>query len=137
MSNGDGGGRRRAFLGFGLGGLDPVGRLVGRLEGLEPPRARAGIWLPLIVVLLLLGAAGTFFAWLAAVLSPMAFDAPGAEKHALPWAILCGSLALSVLCPVALAAGAVLAWRRRFVTSCAILAFPALVGVLAWTWLQR
>ena len=136
MSNGDGAGRRRASLRFGLGGLHPVGRLVGRLEGLEPPRARAGIWLLLIAALLLLGAAGTFFAWLAAVLSPMAFDAPGAEKRALPWAILCGALALSVLCPLGMAAGAILAWRRRFVTSCALLAFPALVGLLAWIWLR-
>jgi hypothetical protein len=126
------------FWRFGLaGGLHPVRRLVRRLEGWEPPRDRVGIWGPLILALLLLGAAGTFLAWIGAVLSPMAFDAPGAEKRALPWMILCGTLTLAVLCPLALVTGAILAWRRRFVTACTILAFPATVALAIWLWLLR
>src|SRR4051812_12665889 len=119
-----GGGRKTsAFMRSGFGGA-VMRKLVRRLEGWEPPRAAGGIWWPLVVTLLLLGAAGTLLAWIGAVLSPMAFDAPGAEKHVFPWVILCGTLALAVLCPSALAAGLILAWRRRFVTACTILAFP-------------
>src|SRR3954454_19433633 len=131
MEPGGRGGRTGAFLRFAFGGI-VMHRLVRRLEGWEPPRGPGGVWLPLVLALLRLGAAGTFLAWIGAVLSPMAFDAPGAEKHAFPWIILCGTLTLAVLCPLALVTGAILAWRRRSVTACTILGFPATVALAIW-----
>ena len=117
----------------------PVGRtafklLIEALERLENPKVGASPWWLLFALLLALGATGTFFALAGAVLSPMAFDAPDAAEKTWPWVLLFGALGLAASCPVALAAGLALARRRRLVTACVILSFPALVAVLCWLW---
>ena len=112
-------------------------RIVEALERLENPKVGAASpWWVLVALLLALGSAGAFIALAGAILSPMAFDAPDAAAKTWPWVLLFSALGLATICPVALAAGLVLAWRRRLVTACGILSFPALVAVLCWLWLR-
>jgi hypothetical protein len=112
-------------------------RIIEGLERIENPKVGASPWWLLVALLLALGAAGTFFGFAGAVLSPMAFDAPDAAAKTWPWVLLFSALGLAAICPVALAAGSVLAWRRRLVTACGILSLPALVAVLFWLWLRQ
>jgi hypothetical protein len=111
--------------------------VVEALGRLEDPKAGASPWWLLVALLLALGAAGTFFVFAGAVLSPMAFDAPNAAAKTWPWVLLFSALGLATICPVALATGLAMAWRRRLVTACGLLSFPALVAVLCWLWLRQ
>ena len=111
-------------------------RIFEALGRLEDPKGGASTWWLLVALLLALGAGGTFFALAGAVLSPMAFDASDAAAKTWPWVLLFSALGLATICPVALAAGLAMAWRRRLVTACGILSFPALVAVLCWLWLR-
>jgi hypothetical protein len=117
-------------------GRTAIRRVVEALERLEDPKAGASPWWLLVALLLALGAGGTFFALAGAALSPMAFDAPDAAAKTWPWVLLFSALGLATICPVALAVGFAMAWRRRLVTACGILSFPALVAVLCWLWLR-
>jgi hypothetical protein len=113
----------------------PVGRtaferMIEALERLENPKVGASPWWLVVALLLALSVTGTFLVLAGAVLSPMAFDAPDAAAKTWPWVLLFSALGLAAICPVTLAAGLALAWRRRLVTSCGILSFPALVAVL-------
>jgi hypothetical protein len=111
-------------------------RIIEALERLESPKVGPSPWWLLVALLLALGTAGTFFALAGAVLSPMAFDAPGATALTWPWVLLFGALGLAAICTVGLAAGLAVARRRRLVTACGILSFPAFVAVLCWFWLR-
>src|SRR5215208_6486755 len=104
-------------------GRTAFGRVVEALGRLEDPKAGASPWWLLVALLLALGAAGTFFVFAGAVLSPMAFDAPNAAAKTWPWVLLFSALGLASICPVALATGLAMAWRRRLVTACGLLSF--------------
>jgi hypothetical protein len=112
-------------------------RIVEALERLENPKVGASPWWVLVALLLALGSAGAFLALAGAILSPMAFDAPDAAAKTWPWVLLFSALGLATTCPLALAAGLAMAWRRRPATACGILSFPALVAVLCWVWLRQ
>src|SRR5829696_6650438 len=78
-------------------GRTAFGRVVEALGRLEYPKAGASPWWLLVALLLALGAAGTFFVFAGAVLSPMAFDAPNAAAKTWPWVLLFSALGLATI----------------------------------------